>query len=81
MSTRYSKPVKRVMPVTIKDGGGGHRSLIVTLHGNLLELRLFKRSKSYFVDLEHAYFGAIRAESFKARMEKAKIRAAKKRGK
>lgn len=77
MTTRYSKPVKRVMPVTIKDGAGGHRALIATLTGNMLELRLARRSKSYFIDLEHAYFGAIKAENFKLKMDKAKARKAK----
>lgn len=77
MTTQYSKPVTRAMPVTIKDGAGGHRKLIVTLTGNMLELRLFRRAKVYAIDLEHAYFGAVKAEAFKIKMDKAKARKAK----
>jgi hypothetical protein len=77
MTTKYSKPVARVMPVVIKDGAGGYRPLVVTLTGNMLELRLHRRSKSYFVNLEHAYYGAIKAEIFRNAMEKAKAKKAK----
>lgn len=78
MTTHFSKPVRRVMPVAIRDGGKA-RLLVVTLHGNMIELRLSGRRQSEFVDLESAFFGAIKARTFKARMDRAKEKAQRRR--
>lgn len=81
MATRLTKPVTRETAVTIKDGAGPSRPLIVTLSGNLLILRLKGRKSEEVVDIEAAYFSAIKARTWRAMMEKAKARAAKRRAK
>lgn len=78
MTTRLTKPVKRETQVLIRDGGSA-RPLIVRLEGSFLVLKLKGRRAEEVVDLETAYFGAIKARTFKAKMDKAKERAARKR--
>lgn len=78
MTTRLTKPVSRETQVMIKDGGSA-KPLIVTIEGQFITLRLKGRRSHEVVDLEAAFFGAIKARAFKARMDKAKTRAARKR--
>ena len=77
MTTKLNKPVKRETQVLIRDGGK-MRPLVVRLEGSILILKLKGRRSEEVIDLESAYFGAIKARVFRARMEKAKERKARK---
>lgn len=81
MATVLSKPVARETKVMVKDGGGKARALIVTLVGEYLVLRLKGRRAEETINLEHAYFGAIKARKWRDQMVKAQVRAANKRAK
>jgi hypothetical protein len=72
--TPLTRPVARKLSVVIRDGGKP-RNLIVTLHGEFMTLRLAGRRQEETVNLEHAYFGAVKARAFKERMDKAKVKA------
>ena len=67
------KPVVRRTDVLIRDGGKA-RALIVTVHRNFITLRPYGTQREETIDLEAAYFGAIKARAWRARMEKAKTR-------
>ncbi len=71
--TPLSKPVTRLSPVTIRDGGKP-RQLVVTLKGEFLILRLHGTRKEEVVNLEHAFFGAVKARVFQEKMVKGKLR-------
>lgn len=64
--TPLTKPVTRLTSVLVRDGGPA-RPLVVTLRGNLLVLRLHGRRQEETVNLEHAYFGAIKRRRWTAR--------------
>lgn len=66
-------PVVRKSSVMIRDGGKA-RELIVTLHPQFLTLRLLGKRTEETIDLESAYFGAIKARVFKDKMLKGKAR-------
>ena len=67
--TPWSKPVTRLTQVLVKDGGRPLQ-LVVTLEGKSLSLRLHGRRQSETIDLESAYFGAIRARQQQAKRVK-----------
>ena len=76
--TPLNKPVTRLCPVEIRDGGK-RRRLVVTVHAEYLTLRLHGRRAEEVVSLEAAYFGAIKARVFRERMERGKLKASRRR--
>lgn len=77
MTTKLTKPVSRVTGVMVRDGSAA-RLLVATLHAEFITLRLKGTQREEVVSLEAAYFHAIKARVFKAKMEKAKLRKYKK---
>jgi hypothetical protein len=71
--TPCNKPVTRLCATTVRDGGK-RRQLVVTLHNEFIELRLHGTRRTEVVHLESAYFGAVKARVWKAKMEKAKTK-------
>jgi hypothetical protein len=80
MTTRLNRPVARKTGTEIRDGSKA-RALIVTLHDEFLTLRLAGRRQEEVINLEHAYFGAIKARVFRDKMVRAQAKAALKRAK
>lgn len=74
--TPCTKPVTRLLSVSVRDGGK-RRLLVATLHSTFLELRLHGTRRTETVDLEHAYFAAIKGRVFRDKMMKAKARKTK----
>lgn len=60
MTTKLTRPVARETQVMVRDGGRA-RALVVTIEGQFMTLRLKGRRAVEVVDLETAYFGAIKA--------------------
>ena len=67
------KPVTRKTAVVVRDGGRS-RQLVVTLHRTFITLRPLGTRREEVVNLEAAYFGAIKARVFRDKMVKAKAR-------
>jgi hypothetical protein len=80
MTTRLTKPVARKTGVEIRDGSRA-RMLVVTLHDQDISLRLAGRRQEEVINLEHAYFGAIKARVFRDKMMKTQTKASLKRAK
>lgn len=75
---RPGSSVTRRTQVLIRDGGKA-RPVVVTLHPGFIELRLLGTRRAETVVYENVYHAAVKGRVFRAKMEKAKTRAATKR--
>lgn len=66
-------PVKRKTSVFVKDGSR-KGELVVTLHPEFMTLRIGGTRQEEVVAYESAFFSAIKARAFQAKMRKAKER-------